>query len=63
MAAPEMALRVIDRAMQAFGAMGLSNDIPIAQMFAWSRVLKFADGPSEVHLQQIGQLELKRRLE
>jgi acyl-CoA dehydrogenase len=58
-AAPNMALRVIDRAIQAFGAAGLSEDFPLAAMFADSRTLRFADGPDEVHRNQIGRLELK----
>ncbi len=44
--APEMAARVIDRAMQAHGANGLSNDIPLAQLYAWARVLRIAGAPA-----------------
>ncbi len=58
-AGPSMALRVIDRAIQAFGAGGLSADFPLASFFADSRTLRFADGPDEVHRNQIGRLELK----
>jgi len=58
-AAPNMALRVLDRAIQAFGAAGLSEDFPLAGFFADSRTLRFADGPDEVHRNQIGRLELK----
>ncbi|XP_061459477.1 acyl-CoA dehydrogenase family member 10 isoform X2 [Rhineura floridana] len=57
--APRMALRVIDRAIQAFGAAGLSNDQPLAQFFAWARALRLADGPDEVHRAAIAKLELK----
>jgi len=58
-AAPNMALRVLDRAIQAFGAAGLSADFPLAAMYADSRTLRFADGPDEVHRNQIGRLELR----
>ena len=58
-AAPAMALRVIDRAIQAFGAAGLSADLPLAAFYADSRTLRFADGPDEVHRNQIGRLELR----
>ncbi|EGO01728.1 hypothetical protein SERLA73DRAFT_177178 [Serpula lacrymans var. lacrymans S7.3] len=57
---PSMALRVIDRAMQAYGAEGLSQDQPLASMFANLRTLRIADGPDAVHIQQVGQRELKR---
>ncbi|XP_075754847.1 acyl-CoA dehydrogenase family member 10 isoform X1 [Pelodiscus sinensis] len=60
MAVPLMALRVIDRAIQAFGAAGLSNDYPLAQFFAWARALRLADGPDEVHRTAVAKLELKR---
>jgi len=58
-AAPAMALRVIDRAIQAFGAAGLSADFPLAAFWADARTLRFADGPDEVHRNQIGRLELR----
>jgi len=58
-AAPAMALRVLDRAIQAFGAAGLSADFPLAAFYADSRTLRFADGPDEVHRNQIGRLELR----
>jgi len=57
---PGMALGVVDRAMQSFGAEGLSQDTPLAQWWAGLRTLRFADGPDEVHIQQIGKTELKR---
>jgi acyl-CoA dehydrogenase len=57
-AAPAMALRVLDRAIQVFGAAGLSADFPPASFYADSRTLRFADGPDEVHRNQIGRLEL-----
>ncbi|XP_055002585.1 acyl-CoA dehydrogenase family member 10 [Sorex araneus] len=60
MVAPSMASRVIDRAIQAFGAAGLSGDYPLAQFFAWARALRFADGPDEVHRATVAKMELKR---
>ncbi|KAJ3478175.1 hypothetical protein NLI96_g9950 [Meripilus lineatus] len=57
---PSMALQVVDRAMQAFGAEGLSQDQVLASTYAQLRTLRFADGPDAVHIQQIGQRELKR---
>ncbi|XP_008068444.1 acyl-CoA dehydrogenase family member 10 [Carlito syrichta] len=60
MVAPSMAYRVIDRAIQAFGAAGLSSDYPLAQFLAWARALRFADGPDEVHQATVAKLELKR---
>ncbi|WP_368504825.1 acyl-CoA dehydrogenase [Alkalihalophilus sp. As8PL] len=57
--APQMALRVIDRAIQAFGAAGVSEDVPLAAMYANIRTLRIADGPDEVHLAAIAKQELK----
>jgi acyl-CoA dehydrogenase len=57
-AAPAMALRVIDRAIQAHGAGGLSDDFPLASLFAYARSLRLADGPDEVHKRTIARLEL-----
>src|SRR5437762_9885287 len=58
--APNMALRVIDRAMQAFGAAGVSGDIGLAYAWASARALRLADGPDEVHREAIARLELNR---
>lgn len=57
---PDVALRVIDRAIQAFGGAGVSQDTPLAQMWANTRTLRIVDGPDEVHLQQLGKNENKR---
>ncbi|PCH41400.1 acyl-CoA dehydrogenase NM domain-like protein [Wolfiporia cocos MD-104 SS10] len=57
---PSMALRVVDRAIQAYGAEGLSQDTPLAALWANLRTLRIADGPDAVHIQQIGQRELRR---
>jgi acyl-CoA dehydrogenase len=59
-AVPNMAGRVIDRAMQLHGGGGMSQDFPLARMFAWQRALRFADGPDEVHRRALGRLELAR---
>ncbi len=58
--APRMALNVIDRAMQAFGAAGLTADTGLAYAFARARAMRFVDGPDEVHRQAIGKAELAR---
>lgn len=58
--APSMALKVIDRAIQAFGAAGVSEDVPLAALWANARTLRLADGPDEVHRAQIAKLELKK---
>lgn len=57
---PTMALTVIDRAVQSFGAAGICQDTPLANMWAQTRTLRIADGPDEVHLQQLGKNENKR---
>ncbi len=57
--APRMALRVIDRAVQAHGAMGVSDDTVLAAMWANQRTLRLADGPDEVHEEAIARRELK----
>jgi len=57
---PQMALTVIDRAVQSFGAAGVCQDTPLANMWAQVRTLRIADGPDEVHLQQMGKNENKR---
>jgi len=59
-AAPNMALTVIDWAIQAHGGAGVCEDFPLASMYAKARTLRLADGPDEVHRNQIGKLELAR---
>ena len=56
--APNMALRVVDRAIQAHGGGGVSDDFPLARMYAGLRTLRFADGPDEVHRRQVARQEL-----
>ena len=60
-AVPEMACQVIDWAIQAFGGGGTSNDFGLTAAYAVARVLRIADGPDEVHRDQIARLELKRQ--
>jgi acyl-CoA dehydrogenase len=59
-AAPNMALRVIDRAIQAHGGAGVSSDFPLAAAWALTRALRLADGPDEVHRDAIARLELRK---
>ena len=58
--APNVALAVLDRAIQAHGGAGVSDDTPLAEMWAATRTLRIADGPDEVHLRDIARLELRR---
>ena len=58
--APRMALRVLDRAIQAHGGAGISDDFPLARAWAHARTLRLADGPDEVHVEAIARVELKR---
>jgi acyl-CoA dehydrogenase len=58
--APNMAQRVIDRAIQVHGGAGVCDDFPLAASWAWARVLRIADGPDEVHRDQIARLELRK---
>ena len=58
---PQMALKVIDRAIQAHGGGGVSQDFPLAQFWIYARTLRLADGPDEVHLESLAKTELKRQ--
>jgi acyl-CoA dehydrogenase len=58
--APNMALRVIDRAIQAHGGAGVSDDFPLAAAWASARTLRLADGPDEVHRDALARLELRK---
>lgn len=58
---PQTLLDVIDRAIQAFGGAGVSQDTPLANMYAHGRTMRIVDGPDEVHLQQLGKNENKVR--
>jgi acyl-CoA dehydrogenase len=59
-AAPNIACQVIDWAIQAFGGGGTSSDHNLTSAYATARLLRLADGPDEVHRNQIGRLELRR---
>ena len=59
--APRVALDVLDRAIQVFGAAGVSQDTPLAHHYAHARTLRLVDGPDEVHLLTIAKQELRRQ--
>jgi acyl-CoA dehydrogenase len=59
-AAPEMALRIIDRAIQVHGGAGVTDDFPLASAYAHLRTLRLADGPDEVHKRAIARRELRK---
>uniref|UniRef100_A0A8C9WIB5 Acyl-CoA dehydrogenase family member 11 n=1 Tax=Scleropages formosus TaxID=113540 RepID=A0A8C9WIB5_SCLFO len=61
-AAGRMACEVVDRAIQVHGAAGVSDDVPLARMYAYVRTLRIADGPDEVHLSSIAGMELRDQL-
>jgi acyl-CoA dehydrogenase len=58
--APRVALEVVDAAIQVFGGEGVTDDTPLAGMYAGLRTLRFADGPDEVHLMTIARAELRK---
>lgn len=58
--APVMVTRIIDRAIQAHGAGGLTQDFPLAELYAYARMLRIADGPDEVHKRSLGRAELRK---
>lgn len=57
---PQMALKIIDRAIQTHGGAGVSQDFPLASFWIYARSLRLADGPDEVHLESIAKMELKK---
>ncbi len=59
-AAPRVALKVIDEAIQMFGAQGISQDVPLANMWTHVRTLRLADGPDAVHRRQVARAELRK---
>lgn len=61
--AARLQTRVVDRAMQVFGAMGMSPDTPLAWLWTWGRAMRFLDGPDEVHLRTVARQELARARE
>ncbi len=58
--APNMFMNVLDRAIQVLGALGVSDDTPIAAMWRQGRMLRIADGPDEVHKMVIARRELRK---
>ena len=60
---PQMACNVVDRAIQAFGGMGISQDTPLASFYVYARAIRLADGPDEVHMYQLGRNLVKEQLE
>lgn len=62
-AGPQMALKIIDRAIQVHGGGGVTDDFPLASFWAHQRTLRLADGPDEVHKRTIARVELKRMRE
>jgi len=60
--APTVALAVLDRAIQTFGGAGVSDDVPLAAMWAAVRTLRIADGPDEVHLRDVARIELRKHM-
>ncbi len=57
--AARLQTQVLDRAMQVFGAMGLTPDTPLARLWSWGRAMRFFDGPDEVHLRTVARHELR----
>src|SRR5690606_21746630 len=55
---PQMALKIIDRAIQVHGGAGVSQDTPLANFWIYARSLRIADGPDEVHLESVAKMEL-----
>jgi acyl-CoA dehydrogenase len=62
-AVPQVCLRVVDRAIQVHGGGGVSDDFPLAMMYAGLRSLRLADGPDEVHKLSVARQELRRQRE
>lgn len=60
--APNVGLRVVDRAIQVFGGEGVTDDVPLAEWWAGLRTLRIADGPDEVHMRDVARLELRSQL-
>ncbi len=61
-AVPKMAERIIDHAIQSYGGAGVSQDTPLAAMYAGIRSMRIVDGPDEVHIRDIARLEIKNYL-
>jgi acyl-CoA dehydrogenase len=61
--AAQLQTRVVDRAMQVFGAMGVTPDTPLSYLWSWGRAMRFFDGPDEVHLRTLARVELAKARE
>lgn len=61
--AAQLQTRVVDRAIQVFGAMGITSDTPLSFLWSWGRAMRFFDGPDEVHLRSIARAELAKSKE
>jgi len=61
--AARLQTRIVDRAIQVFGAMGLTDDTPLAHLWTWGRALRFIDGPDEVHLRVVSRAEMQKPLD
>ena len=59
-AVPNVSIRIVDQAIQMFGALGVSQDTPLASMYMHQRTLRLADGPDAVHRMVVGRHELKQ---
>jgi len=59
---PQMTCNVVDRAIQAHGGMGVSQDTPLAEFWIMARTIRLADGPDEVHMHQLGRNTVKEFL-
>ena len=59
---PDMTLKVVDRAIQAHGGMGVCQDTPLAEFWIYGRTIRIADGPDEVHMYQLGRNLVKEVL-
>jgi acyl-CoA dehydrogenase len=57
---PSLHTTVLDRAMQIFGAMGISPDTPLADHWTWGRAMRYFDGPDEIHLRVVANMEIKQ---
>jgi len=59
---PQMTCQVVDRAIQAFGGMGVCQDTPLSDFWKYGRIIRIADGPDEVHMYQLGRNTVKQVL-
>lgn len=59
-AVPNVSIAIVDQAIQMFGALGISQDTPLAELYMAQRTLRLADGPDEVHRMVVGRNELRK---